>query len=255
MNTRFTARAAQRGFSITELAISAGLGLGVIASVLGGYLALSAGTVDALAAGKLDRDIAALANLMASELRHAGFSGADTAAASNPFAGLAVFDAATQRQASTGHGSCVLYAYDADGDGTVAASELAGFRLTEDGAVQMRTSGNPVNPDTCTSAGASWIALTDPDLVTITALDFDLAHSTCVNASEPDGIDDDGNGVVDDAAEADCLVHPPAAGSGDVSVERYAVLITLSARLARDTFVQRMQTRHVLVRNAFVRRH
>lgn len=245
--------AAQQGFSLTELTISTALSLGVIASVLTGYLALSTSAMDTLAAGKLNQDVGAVLSLMANELRRASHTGA-ASNAPNPFALLAVFDdmQSNLRQSSTGSGSCIVYAYDANGDGSVTANELAGFRLTGDGAVQMRMSGNIANPNSCSSQGASWIALTDPDAVTATALRFDFAHSTCANASEPDGVDDEDDGAMDDADEADCYAQPPA--EGDIRVEQTDIAITLSAQLAHDAFVRLTQTQRVRLRNAFVRR-
>lgn len=255
MNPHSRQHAKQQGFSLAELMISTTLSLSVIASALTGYLALSTSATDTLASSKLNQDVSALLSVMANELRRAGYSGIATPNAASPFAILAVFDSTQSnlRQPPTGNGSCIVYAYDLNGDGELAADELAGFRLTADGAVQMRTSGNLVNPYSCSSQGASWIALTDPDLVTVTALGFDLTRSTCVNATEPDGIDDDGAGSVDDAGEADCYIQPPA--EDDVSVEQADIAIALSAHLAHDTFVRTTQAQRVRLRNAVVRRH
>jgi Tfp pilus assembly protein PilW len=251
-------RALQSGFSLTELMVSSGLSLGVIASALTGYLALSTRAMDTLDASKLDQDIGAVLLLMANELRRAGHAGAATPPAANPFTStLAVFDSlqANHQQAPTGSGSCVVYGWDADDDGKLAASELAGFRLTADGAVQMRSSGNLLNPNSCSSQDATWIALTDPELVTVSTLHVDFAQSTCVNASEPDGVDNDGNGAIDEANETDCYALPPVSGSGNLSVEQPDITITLSAQLTSEAFVRVTQTQRVRLRNALVRRH
>jgi type II secretory pathway component PulJ len=251
-----TSHAPQRGFSITELMVSSGLGLGVLTAMLSAHVALSTSTLDSLAASKLEQDISAAMQLMANELRRAGHVGGGVAVTENPFAAtLAIFDdmQANRRQPANGSGSCIVHAWDADGDGIIADSELSGFRLTADGAVQMRTAGNLQNPNSCTSQGASWIALTDPELVTVSMLNFNLAHSTCINASEPDGLDDNGDGTVDETGEADCFTLPPA--RGDLSVEQTDIVLTISAQLASDAFVRLAQTQRVHLRNAVVRQH
>lgn len=258
----------QRGFTVTELMITVGLSLSVISSVLIGHLATYSSSLNTLAASKLNQDMSALMNLMVSELRRAGYSGTVPATpTSNLFAladntALEVFNdmSSNVQQAATGSGSCIVYTYDNDEDGVVDAAELAGFRLTTAGVVQVRTSGNTADPDTCASTVSptpatpiTWEALTDPAFITVSELDFDLANSTCLNTREPNAVDDDADGTTDESDEADCYANAPVAGSGNITVETREIIITLTANLTNDTFVRLTQSQSVRVRNDFVR--
>lgn len=253
----------QSGFTLTELIITVALSLSVVSAVLVGYLGTYTGSMDTLSSSKVNQDLSALMNLMVSDIRRTGYT-ADPAVVSAPASNifnvtdvtaLEVYDSAlTNNQvAATGSGSCIVYAYDRDEDGAIDADELSGFRLVN-GIVQMRTAGNILDPDTCSSADNTWAALTDSGLITVTALIFDLAGSTCLNTREPDNVDNDANGTIDNAEEADCYDAPlPAANSGNITVETRQVIITLTGNLTGDTFVRQNQSQNVRVRNDLVR--
>ncbi|MDP1932357.1 MAG: prepilin-type N-terminal cleavage/methylation domain-containing protein [Gammaproteobacteria bacterium] len=255
----------QKGFTLTELMITIALSLTVISSVLVGYLGTYSGSMSTLNNSKLNQDLSALMNLMVSDIRRAGYTGA-IAVGSNPTANafnsventaLEVFNDMTSNTqvAATGNGSCIVYAYDSDQDGIVDANELVGFRLNA-GVVQMRTVGNIADPDTCASAGNTWTDLTDPGFITVTTLNFDLSGSACLNTREPDLIDNDGNGIIDNVEEMDCYDAPlPVAGSGNISVETRQVDITLTGNLTGNSFVRLSQSQSVRVRNDLVRIH
>ncbi|HHX82244.1 MAG TPA: hypothetical protein GX696_04590, partial [Pseudomonadaceae bacterium] len=95
--------------------------------------------------------------------------------------------------------------------------------------------------------------VSDPDFITIEVLDFDLATSQCFNSREPDALDNDSDGSVDNDEESDCYALLPLPGSGDISLESRTVVITLSGRLRRDAFVSTRLTRTVRVRNDWLR--
>ncbi|MDX1490103.1 MAG: hypothetical protein R3332_02380 [Pseudohongiellaceae bacterium] len=253
----------QSGFTLTELMITVGLSLSIISSVLVGYLGTYTGSMDTLSSSKVNQDLSALMNLMVNDIRRTGYSGDPTVASTptnnlfnvNGVTALEVYDSATTNNqvAATGSGSCIVYAYDRDEDGVVDADELSGFRLVA-GVVQMRTAGNVLNPDTCADFNNTWTALTDPGLVTVTNLTFDLSGSSCINTREPDNIDNDASGVADNAEEADCYDAPlPTNGSGDITIETRQVTITLTGNLASDAFVRQTQTQNVRIRNDMVR--
>jgi prepilin peptidase dependent protein B len=248
----------QRGFTLTELMIAIALGMSVISSVLLGYLATYSGSVSTLANSKLSQEMATLMNLMVEDIRRAGYSASVPDPTLNPFSNVAstaltVFTAAggTQQAANATTGECILYSYDRDNDGTVDAEEMFGFR--KNGAiVEIRTTGVVANAPTC-GVGAQWTALTDSAFMTVTALNFSLASSQCINNREPDGIDNGGAGGIDDAAEINCYTNAPTAGSGNITTETRQVLITLTANLTGDTFVQMSMEQNVRVRNDMVR--
>jgi prepilin peptidase dependent protein B len=252
----------QRGFTIVELMITVALGLSVISSILVGYLATYRGSMTTLAQSKLGQEMISMMDLMGSELRRAGYS-AETTLATSPATNsfntlnsttLAVYDNITSntKQASTGSGSCIIYSYDMDSNGTVAAAELSGFRLNN-GVVQMRIAGDTAAPDTCATASNTWSDLTDSRFMTVTALTFNLSGSTCLNTREPDLIDNDANGTVDNAAEANCYTSVPTVGSADITVETRVVAITITANLTNDSFVRQSITDTVRVRNDWIR--
>ncbi len=255
---------AQKGFTLTELMIAVALGMSVISSVLVGYLATYSGSVSTLANSKLSQEMATVMNLMIEDIRRAGFSGAVLAPATNPFnqpatTALTTFDNPIDNnqlgpQATTG--TCLLYSYDrfpvGAPNGSVEAADLFGFRLNA-GAIEMRTTGVPANAPTCAGVG-EWTPLTDPNFIQIQALTFSLAFSECLNAREPNSINDDEIGGADNDEEYDCYDAPfPVAGSNDKTVETRQVDIILTARLANDNFVRMTMRQSVRVRNDLVR--
>lgn len=259
---RRKARFHQRGLTITELMITVALGMTVISSILLGYLATYRSSLNTLSASRLNQDMGALMAVIKGELRRDGYTAnfltpnfpLDNAFNVANDTALEVFDsmAGNNQQGAQGSGSCIVYAYDRDEDGNVDADELGGFRLNA-GVVEMRTSGNVADPDTCASAGNTWAALTDPGFITINTLNFNLAGSQCLNSREPDGVDNDGNGTVDNAEEADCYAVLPVVGSGDLTVDTREIAITLTGSLANDAFVSMTLTGNVRVRNDWVR--
>jgi type IV pilus assembly protein PilW len=93
--------------------------------------------------------------------------------------------------------------------------------------------------------------MTDPASLTITGLTYSLAGSDCINSSEPNQTDDDGDGTVDEDDEYDCYVVQPS--SGETKIETRQVLITLTAQLAGDPSVQAAMSQTVKVRNNLIR--
>ena len=279
----------QSGFTITELLITMALGLSIVGSILVGYMATYTSSMDTLAASKMNQDLNAVMNLMINEFRRAGYSGNAAAASSptenmfnqadgnpdgNAVTALEVYDsmASNTQMVPAGdgtwtngggvtEGSCIVYAYDRDEDGVVDANELGGFRLNA-GVVELRTAGDVNDPDTCsTSASNIWQALTDSDFITVSELTFNLDNSECLNTREPDGIDNDDDGLMyeglppnDDLDEADCYDAPmPAAASGNITVETRQISIILTGNLTSDIFVDISLNQDVRVRNDLVR--
>ena len=266
----------QSGFTVAELLITMALGLSIVGSILVGYLATYTSSMDTLAASKMNQDLNAVMNLMISEFRRAGYSG-QPGTATNPTSNdfndqtdtaLRVIDTMgsdtvlvpagdgtwTNGGLAT-QGSCILFAYDRDNDGTLDLDELNGFRLNNvTGAVEMRTLGVLATATSC--ATGTWVALTDPNFITVSVLAFNLDNSECINTREPDGIDNDAGGspAIDNAEEADCYDAPmPAAASGDITVETRQIRITLTGNLQNDAFVQISLVQDVRVRNDLVR--
>ena len=99
----------------------------------------------------------------------------------------------------------------------------------------------------------TWSNVTDANLIEVTLLDFDLSDSACLNAAQPNLVDDNGDGAIDEDAEYDCYATVPAVGSGDPTAESREVLVTVSARLTNDTATQVTATQTITVRNDVLR--
>ena len=265
------ARLRQSGLTLVEVLV--GMAVGII--VTGGAVAIYASSVrsgnEALLASKLNQELGALMHVMTNDIRRAGFWGTALGAQAdeNPFnmpgaTALVVRNdmSGDALQSATGQGSCITYAYDAtyiggNVAGAVEATDLFGFRLNGT-TVEMRQTGTvdgvACAGGTCLSCNnGAWLEVTDPDIVEITELTFDLSNSQCLNASEPNEEDDNGDGTIDEDAEQDCYVTLPPVGSEEVTMETREVQISLTGRLVADTSVQGTVTQSVGVRNHVLR--
>ena len=261
----------QAGLTLVEVLV--GLAVGVI--VIGGGLSIYASSVrsgsDALLASKLNQELAAAMLVMSNDIRRAGFwaTAIPNRADQNPFnmpgsTALVVVDdmVANAIQPPTGQGSCITYAYDAtyipgNTGGALENNDLFGFRLNGT-TVQMRQSGTVDGADcvggTCNSCtNGVWMDVTDPDVVEVTQLTFDLSNSQCLNSSEPNEEDDNADGTIDEPAEQNCYLTVPPVGSNEVTMETREVTITLTGQLAADAEVQASATHSVRVRNNVLR--
>jgi type IV pilus assembly protein PilW len=226
---------------------------------------------DTLKSSKLNQEIGSLLHVIANDVRRAGFwDDMDmTAIDENPFnrqgaTALVVLDdmATNSIQPPTGQGSCMVYAYDAtylpgNVAGALESTDLFGFRLNGT-VVQMRQSGVVDGAGcvggTCNSCtNGTWENVTDPNLIEITDLSFDLANSQCLNGAEPNAADDDADGVIDDEDEFDCYVTVPPNGSNAVTVETRELLVTVTGRLAGDVSTEATGSQSVKVRNDLLR--
>lgn len=266
------ARAGQAGVTIIELLVGISVGLLVVSGAVAMYSSSIRNSNETLRASKLNQELSALMSVMVNDIRRAGYW--ENAAPignfnENPFSqenatALAVIDDLTSDtlQGPTGQGSCLVYAYDAtylpgDVAGVIDTTDLFGFRLNGT-VVQMRQVGVVDGADciggTCNSCNnGTWEDVTDPNLIEITNLDFDLANSKCLNASEPNGEDDDADGTIDEADEEDCYATVPPVGSEEATVETREVVITVTGRLAADTSTEATVTQTIRVRNDHLR--
>ena len=148
---------APRGFSLVELLVAMALGL----FLLGGVLQLFSGLLEMdarlLRRLRLQQELRAVMSIMARDIRR---SAAWRRGAISPLA--------APRVPAGEH--CLLYGYDADGNGHLDNTENLGFRLYR-GSVAARRKASSCR-DTCDCAGGRWWRLSDPDLVRITTLRF-----------------------------------------------------------------------------------
>ena len=268
----------QRGFTLVELIIAVAIGLVVTSGVLGVFLSVSGSSADTLTRSKLNGQVSGAIEVMANDIKRAGFwgtMGIDESATPdiNPFiqfnsttlevrnvtgnALVPVSDYATG--GANAGGDCIVYTYDANEDGLLETAadnpDIVGFRLVS-GVIQMRLNGDAVGNAThnsCADANGNWQDLTDANQISITALTFQLGNSVCINNTEPDGIDTDGANGIDDAAEADCYQQPPTVGDDQTTVEIREVHITVTGVLISDPLTSITLTEDVLIRNDYVR--
>jgi type IV pilus assembly protein PilW len=257
----------QAGVTLIELMIGLALGLFIVGGVLSVYLAVTQSSRELLDQSRLNQEMSAIMNIMTGDIRRAGYwsDAGGNQPETNPFSvfNTTVDDNSTAlevRDASgnvfisaTASGNCIIYAYDAAQDNSVEATDRLGFRWGGNASdpIMMRTSAT--TGDSCDEGDGSWEAITDTSSIAVTALTFDLSESQCINASEPDDVDSDSNGTIDDDGEINCYVVVPVVGDGHITTEIRDVQITLTAQLVSDSLVSASMTQTVRVRNDLVR--
>ncbi len=215
MNSPYT----QRGLSLVELMIGITIGLIVLLAVTSLYVTTVRGSSDTLRIARLNQDLRTVVELMRNDIRRAGYwanatSDLDSSSNNNPFmAAGADVDASTA--------GCILFTYDSQGDSTLddgsssTVNDRFGFKHNAtDGTVETRTGGT----GSLSCSGGNWEAMTDPNLVEITALTFTLTTSNISLTS--------GN-----------------------SIDKRDVVINITGRLRNDTAVTRSLSETVRIRN------
>ncbi|MEW9798740.1 prepilin cleavage protein [Alteromonas sp. CYL-A6] len=159
----------QSGLSIFELLIGLALGtvaLTGLASLTGFGIGMNANMVRS---STLNEETYSVVQLMHRDLRRAGFSGDTIAMVTDPEANPSPFadSIVTSAYPDEAPNSCILFTYDADGDGDLDnGTEEFGYRLRS-GRLEMRQGGLD-----CTQE--DWVAITDTDKSTIRQLTFTL---------------------------------------------------------------------------------
>lgn len=258
-------RRQQTGITLIELLIGMLVGLIIVAAGIAVFSTSLRGQTDNIKLARLNQDMRAMMDIMARDIRRAGFVTSDPEAnwaslQNNPFFGPTT-DIAVWNY-DTGNNNCIVYAYNRDNDSppTVTDNERMGFRLKQDGKLEMRSSGT--TNENCSNG--AWETITEPE-VEITGLTFTL-NSTVLNVTSMIN-DDDGDGVTE-AADADGIPYGDDDGDGTCDVGEVCntcinngnsgdpaclyvrnVSITLSGRLRDDNAVTQTITEQVRVRN------
>lgn len=252
-------RRSQSGVSLIELMIGILVGMVVVAAVIAIYVSTLRGGNNTLRTARLNQELRATMDIMVREIRRAGFNGWNTAgtivlSTNNNFAKREPGGLQTDLRVQN-NGSCILLTYDLSNWGTVDPSEYTGFRLTN-GAVQMRRSGATTDSANCTDG--TWEPLTDPNVVTITALNFSTEGSQCMDFTT-------GNAwkvISASPAPTFSACDATAAGgvtvvkgsflapvAGDQLIEARQILITMTGDVVADTTIRATATEEVQVRN------
>lgn len=234
----------QSGMTLIELLISITLGISAVSAIMYFYIATVSSSYTTLKSSRLNQEMGTLMSLMVNDIRRAGY---DSGATSDPSKNIFSAEGSTKL---TVDGSCILYAYDHDLDGSLDNNDYSGFKLA-DNEVFIKTGSG--------ACDGSWGALTDSSDFTVTTLSFLVSNSMCLNTTEPDEIDQDGANGIDDFNEYDCysLVpgsadYPIASGETVVTSEVWVVDITLEAQLSDDADIKVSFSNTVQVRNPHI---
>lgn len=189
MTRRTRGRGRQAGLSLVELMVGMVIGLVVVSGAISLFVGNVGNSRRMLVEARMNQDLRAAADVVARELRRAGYwenSIAGTATTSTGSAATANPNAAVSANAAS---STITYSVSRDAvaspartyDNTMQTDEQFGFKL-EGGVLKMQV-------------GGSWQPLTDPNIVTInnfsiapteTALDIrEACAKTCTGSSCP----------------------------------------------------------------------
>lgn len=269
----------QAGVTLVELMIGLLVGLIVVAAGINIFTTSIRGQTDNINLTRLNQDMRAMMDIMARDIRRAGFVTSDpgtnfASLQNNPF-----FDDTTSGATTDiviySVGGCIVYAYNRDDDtnndgvtdetpSAVDSNERLGFRLSNS-ELDMRLSG--ATNENCTDG--SWQSITEPE-VEITALTFTLT-STTLNVTSM-VIDTDSDGCYDGDDETPTAANPTTCKTGlygnnlcdsgeacntctrDGSPDPAClyvrnVAISLTGRLRDDNAVTQTITEQVRVRN------
>lgn len=235
----------QTGFTLIEIMIALVLGLIVLSATIGIYVSTVKGSTDTINSARLNHDLESVMALMTNDIRRAGYWGGAIAGAdsrTNSFTANTTNIqlrnlAAPTTAVTTGTGNCILYTYDADGDGVVDTDEYYGFRRNGN-TINMRLTGTTTAPVDCTNG--RWEENIAGDQITITALTFSLDGSKCLNVTTATSFN------------ATCAVAAATAGNlnaGNNIAETRQVTITLAGQLAGDSTVTKTLSNFIKVRN------
>ncbi|MHB1948172.1 MAG: PilW family protein [Gammaproteobacteria bacterium] len=205
------------GFTFVELMIALVISSFVAVTLITLFLANVNHYQKSLNANKLNQQLEAVLDIMATEIRRAGYwsnanSNVGIDANNNPFMASATDITVTNN-------NCILFTYDHNGTGSLPSvgsgtdDDRYGFQLSNN-AIQERTNGASfVCPAT------DWENITDPNIISITALTFTLNTSTFTT------------------------------GPGSRGLSMRSVDITVTGQLVSDATVTKTLTQHVRIRN------
>ena len=161
----------QRGMSIIEMLVGVVVGLLVVAGASKLMIDSFGENRRLLLETRVNQDLRAAADLIARDIRRAGYwtnatSGVFSAdggeSTRNEYIEVAVSSAAPAAGSVVTHSDSVDYQFARDTNNAVDFPERAGFRLTDDGVLEFRN-----DPDEDTER---WLPMTDPKVVLVTNL-------------------------------------------------------------------------------------
>ncbi|OOZ40633.1 PilW family protein [Solemya elarraichensis gill symbiont] len=266
----------QTGLALIELLVGLVVALLAVTFILNIYITNIRSTSETVNASRLDADLRSVMTYMVEEIRRAGYwkasvveSGGTTEIADpkcNPFSAysndldftdcdpvISTFGTNLVVSKKTGEAdnSCITFTYDRgnpsdpdDPDGILqTTNEYYGIRLIEnDDDIGIIEIAKSISCD-----GGTWNALTDPEIVDITELTFDVTDTVCtdVNTSSASNTKSGGDCIQDYLDEIPSL-------SEHRIVQNKVVIITLEGELRNDDVVSKILEQTVNVRNRTV---
>lgn len=208
------------GFTLIELLTALAINVILFAGLIGIFLSNIDHYRESINTNRLNQQLQTAVMIMSDDIRRAGYwanaqNDIGSGVNNNPFMASGV-------DISTGNsGSCILFAYDTDNNGSLPSisssidDERYGFRLSGN-ILQTRPPGAPFD---CTTAASNWENITNPNVIEVTALSFTINSSTI------------------------------ATGPGSKSLIQRSVDISLTGRLTSDNSVTKTITKHVRIMN------
>ncbi len=167
-----------RGFTFTELMVALAINAILFAAITTIFVSNLDQYHRLLNRYRLDQDLQVAMNLMSTDIRRAGYWGnadsdINSATNDNPF------QASGTDITTNASNTCILFTYDHDANGSLAAissttdDERYGYRLSGT-TLQARPPGAAYD---CSAAASAWENVTDPNVMTISALTFTINTS------------------------------------------------------------------------------
>lgn len=259
-------RRGSRGASLVELMVGLVVGLLVILGAIAMYLGASRSGGDIVRLNRFNQDLRAVLDIIVSDLRRSGYNEGSGTSTANPFRAVGATDiviSGTSRE-------CILFAYDTTwrnppNPGVVnAGSDFGGFRLNNGVVQALRSTSISSTSAACT--GLDWEDLTDPNVIEVTALQFDFGGSTCISANPDTYKPADASTFVtwttsSPTTSAACTSTAPNAPSGtayppvtNAFSETRRITVTLTGR-SRAAGTTQSIARAPLTETVFIRNH
>lgn len=169
----------QYGFTLIELLIAIAISLLVVAAVLTMFVSMSGSNIDHLKSIRLNHELRSTMSLMVRDLRRAGHNqdaAAESLAATslNPFSnsagGTTIQPTVLSVTGASNADRTIRFSYDRNDDANI---DTFGYRLNVNagiGTIEYCSNDTTTNGVACTN----WQDLTDPNLIDIEELDFEL---------------------------------------------------------------------------------
>lgn len=208
------------GFTLIELLTALAINVVLFAGLIGIFLSNINHYRESINTNRLNQQLQTAMMIMSDDIRRAGYwanaqNDIGSGVNNNPFMAAGV-------DISVGSGgSCILFAYDMNNNGTLPGisssieDERYGFRLSGN-TLQTRPPGAAFD---CATAAGNWEDITNPSVIQVTALSFTLNSSTI------------------------------ATGPGAKTLVQRSVDISLTGRLTSDNTVTKTITKHVRIMN------